>query len=686
MRTISLMIFLVLILACPAAAQDENTQHPLITADNAAQITRLAILGRGWINQIAWSPDGTTLAVGSSAGVWLHDAADLDAVPRFLETRADTWSVRFSPDGHWLATGGRDRSVRVWEMDAVNSGLTNAQPTYDLLCDVGDWWKGIESLAFDPEGTVLACAGDGVMLWDMATGENLAVISGEPDFWGDTHVTFSPDGKKLATTGTGSRTQAAKPGLVRQWDTQTYELLTSWTLTEGHGTGSYVAYSPDGTLLAVAGRTVEMRDAATGEVRYTLEDPAGRRGLVFSPDGTLLAAADVGLTLWNVETGTLQARLEFDNSGLAHCFGEESGQYWMPCPPTYDMLGVAISPDGTMLAAADSVGRVGLWEAPSGERVVTLNGYNFGGAERGGASSDTISKGAFAFSSDGVTLAAGTSGYITSGGWTELWNIEQQVIEDYLDGEGTMQSLAYSPDGTLLVTASALSGVRLWDTSTKSARHVLTDYGDVVSGVLFSPDGARVAAGMVYGEIDMWDTATGELVTVFEGYTTVMSRPAFSPDGNLLAAGSSDGLIRLWNVQEGNILAALGGQAPWVSDVAFSPAMLSGEMILASSGENDGTLWLWRVRGDGGAAIYATLESDSLEGPVYLAFSPDGALLAAGYFDGRVRLWDVATGKLLVTLEGHPQSARVRVVFSPDGTRLASGGWDGTIWLWHVPQ
>jgi WD40 repeat protein len=411
MRSVCLMLFLVLIMTCPAVAQDDDTQRRLITADNAAQLTRLTILGRGWINQIAWSPDGTTLAVGTSSGVWLHDAANLDAAPRFLETRADTWSVAFSPDGRLLATGGRGTSVRVWEMDAVNRDITNAQPLYDLWCqEVGDWWKPVESLAFNPDGTVLACAIDGVMLWDMATGEKLGVINGEPDVWSDTHVTFSPDGRTLAITGTINKPQAATPYFVSQWDTQSHDLLTSWPLAGAQGAGDYVAYSPDGTLLAVAGKTVTLRDATTGEIRQTLEGANGTRGLTFTPDGTLLAAADYGLTLWNVATGAFVARLTYDDSNLAQCLGEETTQVWVPCPASYDVLSVAISPGGTLLAAADAVGRVGLWALPSGERVATLGGYSYGGSERGGGSSDTISKTAFAFSPDGTTLAAGTGG------------------------------------------------------------------------------------------------------------------------------------------------------------------------------------------------------------------------------------------------------------------------------------
>jgi WD40 repeat protein len=195
----------------------------------------------------------------------------------------------------------------------------------------------------------------------------------------------------------------------------------------------------------------------------------------------------------------------------------------------------------------------------------------------------------------------------------------------------------------------------------------------------------RSGEGHRRGEIHVWDTSTGNLVMVLEGPTEYMGRITFSPDGSLLASGSSDGLIWLWDVQAGSLLAALDGQTAWVSDVAFAPVMRSGETILASSSWTDGTIRLWHVHEDGSAAVKATLKNALIEGPTYLAFSPDGTLLASGSAEGRVRLWDVVTGELLVTLAGHPQSPWLRVAFSPDGTLLGSGGWDGTVWLWSVP-
>lgn len=681
------ILLLVVVLTCPVYAQGSGP-HPPITPDNAVQLTRLAMLGRGWINQIAWSPDGTTLAVASSAGVWLHDTADLDAAPRFLATRADTWSVAFSPDGRWLATGGRDMSVRVWAMAAINRDIAAAEPLYELLCQSGDWWKGIESLAFSPTGMLLACASDGVMLWDVESGKNLAVLSGEADFWGDTHVAFSPDGNTLATTGTSGKTQAAsrRAGMVRQWDVETGALVSSWQLTDGDAVGKDVAYSADGTLLAVSGSEVEVWDTAAGTLRYTLENTSGTRSIAFSPDGTMLVTAGYDLALWDVATGGLLAEPAFDTGEFAGCF---EGEVWMPCPEFDDVLSAAISPDGNTLAAANAAGQVAFWNIPSGARMATLSGYNFGGAERGGASSDTISMEHFAFSPDGHTLAAGASGYITSGGWVELWDIEQAAMRGYLAGYGSMSGLAYSPDGTLLATASPMSGVRVWDTSTNTVRHVLMEYGEAVSNLVFSPEGTRLAAGMVYGEIHLWDAATGEPVAVLEGHAEYMTGIAFSPDGTLLASGDADGLVRVWDVNRSALLSMLEGHTGRVNDVAFSPVPSPGEaggMLLASAdGLDAGTIRLWTVQNNGSAVEQPVLMTTA-ERVLSVAFSPYGTVLACGMGDGTVQLWNAATGAPLVTLAGHPSASRMKVLFSPDGTLLAAGGGDGTIWLWSVPN
>ena len=149
--------------ATQSASTEADTSAPAIpagqpiTVDNADQIEQLAMLGRGLPRDVAYSPDGATLAVASSVGIWLYEADDLDAVPRFLDGHTDfVYSVAWSPDGTALASASGDRTVRLW--DAATGEQTAVLE--------GHTWT-VTSVAWSPDGTALASASlDGtVRLW-----------------------------------------------------------------------------------------------------------------------------------------------------------------------------------------------------------------------------------------------------------------------------------------------------------------------------------------------------------------------------------------------------------------------------------------------------------------------------------------------------------------------------------------
>jgi WD40 repeat protein len=684
-RLLVFVVLTALIGTFPATAQD-GRKRPVITSANAAQVTRLAILGRGALQTLTWSPDGKALAVASTAGVWLYDATDFDAAPRLLEVRSTPQSIAYSPDGTLLATGGRLSIVRVWRVsDLLDATLPRVDPALELECRPSDWWRKVTGLAFSPDGATLACATDGVMLWDVATGESLAVFTGDAGFHGDTSVAFSPDGTTLATTGTSSSTQHAIQSreAVRLWDARTYELLASPLLGTEHDPGGGVAYSPDGSLLAVGTVRGQMFvwDTETGAERHRLEHYGGTRLITFSPDGSVLASADYDIRRWDVTSGDVLPDLEHGPDDVfSGCFGEDSGEDWKPCPYTGGTLGMAYSPDGSRLAAGDGIGQVYVWDATTGELLTTLEGFRFGGVECGGASCDIVTITGVTLSPDGTTIAAGTGGYITEGGWVELWDIETGAIRGYLEGSGSMSDLAYSPDGTLLATTSASSGFRLWDVAAGEVRHTLDGAYEDVEDIAFSPDGNLLAAGRWDGTVQVWNTATGGQQAVWEGHTDYVSAVAFSPDGSLLASGGLDATVRLWDVTTGETLAVFDGLAGWVHAVTFSP---DGRLLAAGGGEDGANVRLWSISREGRVITgteLATFEMDAYT-VTNVAFSPDGTVLVIGISDGTLHLRDAATRELLAVLEGH--TGLSDVVLSADGTLLVSSG-GGTIRLWGV--
>ena len=242
---------------------------------------------------------------------------------------------------------------------------------------------------------------------------------------------------------------------------------------------------------------------------------------------------------------------------------------------------------------------------------------------------------------------------------------------------GVVYSVAFSPDGKSLASASGDKTVRLWDTLTGTVLHTLKGHSDAVSSIAFSPNGRRLASASGDKTVKLWDIATGGELLTLKGHLRWVRSVAFSPDGKRLASASSDKTVRLWDTATGKGLLTLKGHSHGVASVAFSP---DGKRLVSGSGG----LWASNIRlwdSVTGTELFA-IKGHSV-GVKSVAFSPDGKRLASASSDRNVRLWDSATGRELQTFWGHSGWVS-SVAFSPDGKRLASASsYKGeTIMLW----
>lgn len=171
-----------------------------ITHDNINQVTQLMMLGRGSVTSAVYSPDGQTIAVASSVGIWLYDANDPNATePRLLQGHtAAVSSIAFSSDGLRMVSASRDGTVRVW--DAT---------TGDLLFIFADDIFGVNSAAFSPDGLhIVSTSRDAtVRVWDATTGDLLLTLEGHTETV--RRATFSPDGSRIVS--------ASYDSTVRVW-------------------------------------------------------------------------------------------------------------------------------------------------------------------------------------------------------------------------------------------------------------------------------------------------------------------------------------------------------------------------------------------------------------------------------------------------------------------------------------
>jgi WD40 repeat protein/serine/threonine protein kinase len=604
----------------------------------------------------------------------------------------------------------------------------------------------VRQAAFSPDGRRIATGGADrtVKLWDSATGRMIRSFEGKGGRINS--IAFSPDGGRLASLGGDS----FEAGRLVIWDVQTG--ATAVDVPAPSGYNSRVAFARDGRRLATASgglndrQLVQVRDASSGTVLRTIDvAPTRVLDLAFSPDGLRIAGALGSYELfeidprpgqvrvWDAQSGDLLFALPGHDQPLIAVAWSPDGRWiasagWDQVVKVWDVStrrevhalrghrdlvnGLAFSHDGRRLASSSDDASAKIWDAEKGEEILTLRGHRA-----------TVN--APAFSPDDRRLVTASDD-----GTAKIRDAGSRQESLALRGhQGRVTSVDFHPDGRHLLSAGVDRTLKVWDPRTGRMSLDLRGVSRPVWRAVYSPDGRMMAsAGGDWtkrdesGEVVVRDAADGRVIRSRKAHRSVAWCVAFSPDGHLLASSGGEasrgpGEILLWDIASGRQSRTIGAVMPFgIHFVAFSPdgrriasATLDGSVQIwdVESGEPVRTLDHHRSRVYGvafdheGTRLVSASEDNTLAiwdlaaetppltlvGHTYYVlqgiFSRDGRRLASASVDHSVKVWDAATGEELLTLRGRGGVVS-SVAFSPDGQRIASAGLDGVVRVWDA--
>jgi WD40 repeat protein/serine/threonine protein kinase len=633
-------------------------------------------------------------------------------------------------EANLIASGDRNGRILVWDLKSSTSRACSGghAGTLQRMTLAGGRAGRPATLA------TLGKGADGLpelKFWDPRTGSCTGTI--RPGPIAATDLALSPDGTHLTLYDSLGK-QLAIRCWSRRSDTSAWLPAPAFASSEA----SKVAYSPDGTLLAVATLkgSVQLVDLAQRRLR-TIEDRPGGPvlSMAFSRDARRLVAGrdDRTLTVWDVQSGRSVAHdtdhdgpVVFVDFGLQDhtLVGCDNGNVlWTRRLDSASPRRVVrrfedpasvfeLSPDGQVLAVGGLDQPVTIWNLAVGDRQGTYQG-----------SSHKV--GQVAFAPDGQSLLMAWPDYAL-----RLWRYrETPDLPQMLRGhDREAWSLAFSPDGTLLASGSDDHTVKLWDVDSGKELLCLRGHDQTVTCVAFLPGLDRIVSVGFDGKLILWelirsdskpDLISARETVLYSGRDPLRAL-AVSPDQQHLAFAGNEGTIRVWNLESGSVENELPGHGGTVHGLAFS----QNPGVLASASA-DHTVRLWnplagpmRTETLGGSMRSLAFSSDgglmatggdlrtvglwsmdlwairlNLTGHPLptraVAFSPDHRIVATGCDDRNVRLWDVTTGQLIFALRGHSDRVHA-VVFSPDSTPetaiLASSDHKGRILLWRAGE
>lgn len=601
------------------------------------------------------------------------DAATGASIANLRGHTGDLNSARFSPDGSRVVTASQDKTARIW--DVASGSLIFVLQGHD---------GPVNSAVFSHDGSriVTASSDNTARVWDAKTGKLLVVLSGHEDKV--VSALFNSDGSRVVTSSydqtarlwdssTGAQLQTLRGHtfvlnsadfnldgsrvLTTSWDNtaRLWNAETGAQITSVYSSGlsefglASANFSPSGSQVAIGSGTIlRILDATNGKELLALnghEQPIGFA--VFSPDGSQVVTESLDNTvrIWNL----IKAPEVMTLRGSETLFSS-----------------VEVSPHGTHVIATLHDGTLRVWGTKAGKELLKWDAYLISSAH---------------FSPDGsqfIVVYSGIAEVFDAETLKSVMKINRRDIDVWID------DAQFSHNGQQIVTISSkISGISrsdynstIWDLKTGKEIATLRGHSDQILTADFSPDDSLIVTASQDKTARVWNVETGTQISVLAGHTDWVTAAFFSPDGARVFTHSHDHTTRIWSSTSGIQISLLQGTI-FDDHPSSHPQLASdGSRIITVSGK---VATIWDTTNGKELAVLR----GHTEEAIFAAFSPDGSRVVSASTDKTARIWNAETGEQIAVLRGHEGRVE-KAVFGANGSQILTASDDHSLRLWDV--